>query len=109
MKKNSLTNLKFILLAAIIALGVNYVSAWTGPTGIAPANDVAGLIDISTIGQAKNTAPISNSKLDFGGVLSAVNMAVWIDAVVTQDTYVHSLASPNYVCAEHTGKLVLCP
>lgn len=115
MKKNIKQNIFFLALALILGIGMNYVSAWTGPTGTAPANDVSGLIDITPQYQAKGTIPTDMILLDVDDptsttdTFSTTSSAVWNETVVDDDTFVESLTGPEFICADENGKLIICP
>lgn len=116
MKQNTKQNIFFLALALVIGLGINYVGAWTGPTGTAPANDVSGLIDVTTNDQIKgHTTPTIGILLDIddptstSDTFSTTSVAVWNRTVVDDDTFVESLTGPEFICADSNGKLILCP
>jgi hypothetical protein len=116
MKQNTKQNIFFLALALVISVGIHYVGAWTGPTGTAPANDVSGLIDVSTDEQIKgHTAPTVGILLDVDDptsttdTFSTTNSATWLYTIVDDDTFVESLSGPEFICADSTGKLILCP
>jgi hypothetical protein len=52
-----LNTIKPIIIGLLVAVGVSYVSAWTGPTGTAPTNNVAAPINLSATSQTK-TGPL---------------------------------------------------
>ena len=116
MKKNLKQNIFFIALALVLGMGMNYVGAWTGPTGTAPANDVSGLIDVTVNNQIKgHTVPTAGILLDIDDptsttdTLSTTNSATWLYTIVDDDTFVESLTGPEFICADENGKLIICP
>ena len=48
--------LQAVMLSCIIALalGINYLSAWTGPTALPPGNNVAAPLNVTGTPQVKN-------------------------------------------------------
>lgn len=116
MNQKTKQNIFFLAIALVVGAGLNYAGAWTGPTGTAPANDVSGLIDVTTIEQIKgHTAPTTGILLDVDDpasttdTFSTTNSAVWREAVVDDDTFVESLTGPEFICADENGKLIICP
>lgn len=113
---NNIQKIKFILLVAIIGLGIHFASAFPAPVN-PPSNDVTGIADITDQYQAKgynfiNTTPLTKFDIDdssdINETLSTNALAVFVDTIVGNDTYVNGLTGPNYVCSDHTGKLVIC-
>jgi hypothetical protein len=67
-KQNLLTNAKIIILALVLAVGANYVYAWTGPTQVAPDGNTAAPLNVGTSPQVKNGGLFLNTLLVSGQV-----------------------------------------
>ncbi len=53
MKKNIINSTKTLVLAVILATGVSYLFAWTGPTATPPGNNTAAPLSVATSSQTK--------------------------------------------------------
>ena len=61
MKKNTfVSSIKTLLLALILAAGVGYISAWTGPTAVAPQGNADAPLNVGAISQYKNGPLVVN-------------------------------------------------
>ncbi len=84
---NLFVTLRSILLALLLAVGLSYAYAWTGPSGVAPTNNTPPPLNQGTDNQAKNAGLSLNQLGVFGNAaitgylnagtvqLSAVNVA----------------------------------
>lgn len=116
------TKIKFLLLALILGLGLNYAIATFGPTSTPPGNNKANILDQSTSIQTKGGSgtPVPGSLLNIDGTLSATNLFVATNAVIDADAtntnpngagdfYINSLVGlPTRVCVNAAHKLILC-
>ncbi len=83
MKKEFLQSIKFIALATIITLGLNYAYAWTDPSSAPTGGNTPAPINVSSTGQAKGkSSATAGTTLDIGGKLAADALAVWGDAKI---------------------------
>ncbi len=67
--QNILQSLKTIALALILALGLNFAMAWTGPTQAPPGGNTSAPVNVGTSNQTKT-----------GGLLSVFNF--WVDGAM---------------------------
>jgi hypothetical protein len=116
--KKKFQQLKFLILAIVLGLGVNYVSAvWTGPTQAPPGGNRDVVVNNTTSDQKKGGTgvPTLPSLLDVEGSMSATNLAVWRNAVVSHDVYINTLPctsttctnGPQPVCVDANHKLTI--
>ncbi len=71
LKKDLIQTTKIILLALVLATGVGYVFAWTGPTQGPPNGNVSAPINVGTTNQVKDAGLGVNAISVFGdGFLS---------------------------------------
>ena len=84
MNTKILQNIKVIILAIIIVIGVGYVMAWTSPPANPPSNNVAAPINASTSPQSKagplslgtTNPPTTGSILDVIGNIATQGLSV---------------------------------
>ncbi|MBP6857933.1 MAG: hypothetical protein KBC11_01940 [Candidatus Pacebacteria bacterium] len=115
MKKTNLDIIKSFLVILVIGFGVRYASAFPAPAN-PPANDVSGLINTTSTGQAKGGTPTDpiGITLETKGLMSGNNLAVWrTDGAKVLSGYVQiNNLNPNSVatgvCSDSTGKLTSC-
>ena len=74
--RDLIQSLKTIALALILALGLNFAMAWTGPTGAPPANNTSAPVNVSNTAQIKSGGLwLGSLGTDggaiFGGIVSA--------------------------------------
>ena len=91
MKKDIRTYAKTLVLALALAVGVGYISAWTGPTAAAPNGNVDAPINTGSIGQTKwgplvvNYAASSTPGLEILGAIQIVDKTQGAGKVLMSD------------------------
>lgn len=113
---NIIKNLKVIVLALVIGLGVSFAyGSWVPPTGTAPSNNAPAPLNIGGGNQSKGgtQAPLASSLLNINGILSANDILSFGD--VGSGSLSHDANPgldpsdyPAHVCADINGVLVLC-
>jgi hypothetical protein len=58
--KKYIAGVKVVILATILAAGVSYIGAWTGPTSTPPNGNVAAPLNASSVAQTKNGPLVIN-------------------------------------------------
>lgn len=77
-------SIKVLILALVLAVGISYVSAWTGPTATPPAGNTDSPINVGTTAQIKNGGLSLNSLL-VSGQVSIVDGTQGSGKVLTSD------------------------
>jgi hypothetical protein len=94
-------SLQFFLLGFLVAfaLGLNYLSAWTGPTAAAPNDNVAAPLNTGTANQVKNAnlsvGRSTNTASDFG-LISYGKIRSTIGGVQFPDNSVQTSAATTF-------------
>lgn len=76
--KSVLRDIKTIVLAIILSLGISMAYAWTGPVSSPPLNNSTVLINISAASQTKSGALWAGSFLTDGGGYFGDNVGVGV-------------------------------
>lgn len=114
---NIIKNLKIIVLALVIGLGVSFAyGSWVPPTGTAPSNNAPAPLNIGGGNQSKGgtQTPLASSLLNINGIFSANNILSFGDVGSGSLSYDANAGLdpsdfPAHVCADINGVLVLCP
>lgn len=116
--KNLSQNIKILMIALVLGLGINYVFAWVGPTGTAPGNNKQVPLNVTVSDQEKGDdgVPDLSAKLDIDGRLGARNVLVTASSIIgdpvnqSGDLYITSLPGTNRLCVDVNHKLTItCP
>lgn len=108
-------SLKILALCLVIGFGAQIAfSAWGGAPGNPPSNNKAAPINVTSTPQGKGGTPTSGSLLDIHGLLAANQLGVAGDSIFGDQVMVLPLSdttrtTPEPLCADQDGTLVLCP
>ncbi len=110
--------IKVIVLALIMALGVSYVEAvWTAPNGAPPNNNATAPINVGISNQAKGGVVVPGSTLSIYGIFSTDDALVFnlaksapVNASKQGKWVIPGVGMPAQapVCADVNGKLIIC-
>ncbi len=107
-------SLKILALCLVIGFGAQIAfSAWGGAPGNPPSNNKAAPINVTSTPQGKGGTPTSGSLLDIHGLLAANQLGVAGDSIFGDQVMVLPLSdttrtTPEQICADSNGTLVLC-
>lgn len=119
----SIKKIKFLALAVVLGLGINYAIAVFGPTSTPPGANKENILNQSGFAQTKggSGAPIAGSVLNLDGTMSATNLFVSTNLVIDGDVantdpngigdfYITSITgTPTRACVDSNHKIILCP
>jgi len=120
MKKDFINLIKIIVLGLVLSVGVAYILAWTGPTGIATSNNIDKPINTSTSNQKKGGGtPVSLLDVSNGQILSAGNFQVLNNATFNGSLIITSVSGSgtkqlcsvlnNAIPPVYDGTIGYCP